>query len=1110
MRTRTLGVEMVRRKLPVDSQDDLFSVSASGPQHEFRLSRMGWPDPGRFPVNHSTARVRQQVWEDLVNSKRPLVVAGWASIEQIVNLISAIEARRSPDDRLRILVGSEPFASERARWNSAAATFTAEARSYWAREGVSLLLSAKVLQAIGAIEDGWLDVRAVTGLPRLHAKVYVADGAVTVGSSNFTQRGLSTQMEANVRFTRAEDAADYGDQVAIAENYWSIGEDWREELTALLRSMLTLVSWQEALARACASLLEGQWADLDLGDGHRAKALWPHQVTGVAQALWVIENVGSVLVADPTGSGKTKMGAQLLRAVRDRLLSTGRIRDGLCTMVCPGGAVLRTWTEEAADCDLPMHVVSDTRLSRSKPADRHLLEQQVARAQVLALDEGHRFLNRESNRTLQVLSSSADHVVMFTATPINREVRDLLAHVDLLGADNFPEDLLELLVTLNRRRSTVSLTTEQRDLIRGELQRFIVRRTKQQLNQTALANPDLYRDPKSGRVSRYPDIAPQTYSTGETFEDSQVAEQIRAAGKDLKGLTDLAGSTITKPDHLLHRDDADYLRQRLGSAQGLTQYRVLSAMRSSKAALLEHLVGTTAAITEMAISRPKPAETGDVLRKTDEAIIAGPPTVHLGCDLPDWLLDRDAWEAECQRERSVYQRILDLTRRFSTSREESKAAKVCELAKRHDRILVFEYKPITAAYLTGLLEDSIDVQVLLATGHANHDRDQVEEAFRPDSTTRAIGVCTDAMNEGLNLQGASTMVHLDYPTTLRVAEQRVGRIVRMNSPHDRIETWWPHDSAAFRIRQTELIFARQEEAASLLGATLDLPPDGQTVDLEDLREHERRLADDASWDGIASALDPVRSLVAGPDPLVPPRTYEVYREITETVRSRVSLIKAARPWAFLAIEAPGSGVPRWILLENDVPQPLARLEDVAHRLRQLLADDPPSTDLMSDWGTYMETFLKRARRAERDLLPRKLRRALEQMHWACRLWAEQARRVSDHDLAIRWEALAGLAREDLDAESDAPSVDLYQVANIWLRQVKPMRDHARQTDRRARARRYSLLSDVEPLLGAQALDIEATENAFAQVRMARPLDRRITACILGVPDATGGVSCSSH
>ncbi|MCZ7140631.1 DEAD/DEAH box helicase family protein, partial [Salmonella enterica subsp. enterica] len=86
---------------------------------------------------------------------------------------------------------------------------------------------------------------------------------------------------------------------------------------------LKVVSWQEALARACSELLEGQWAKhyieqhIDLGD----TKLWPSQEQGIAQALWILENVGSVLVADPTGSGKTRMGAHLLRALGDRTWS---------------------------------------------------------------------------------------------------------------------------------------------------------------------------------------------------------------------------------------------------------------------------------------------------------------------------------------------------------------------------------------------------------------------------------------------------------------------------------------------------------------------------------------------------------------------------------------------------------------------------------------------------------------------------------------------------------------------------------------------------------------------------------------------------------------------
>ena len=79
--------------------------------------------------------------------------------------------------------------------------FTDEARQYWLEErGVSLRLSAKVLQAIKVLEAGTLKARLVHGVNRLHAKVFVGAVAATVGSSNFTGYGLSHQFEANARF----------------------------------------------------------------------------------------------------------------------------------------------------------------------------------------------------------------------------------------------------------------------------------------------------------------------------------------------------------------------------------------------------------------------------------------------------------------------------------------------------------------------------------------------------------------------------------------------------------------------------------------------------------------------------------------------------------------------------------------------------------------------------------------------------------------------------------------------------------------------------------------------------------------------------------------------
>jgi hypothetical protein len=376
-----------------------------------------------------------------------------------------------------------------------------------------------------------------------------------------------------------------------------VGTGWEDEFRRLLLGLLQVVSWQEALARACAELLEGDWARHALTHQQGGAELWPSQRAGIAQALWVLENLGSVLVADATGSGKTRMGAHLVAAVRARLFDTGRLRRDrdLTTLVCPP-AVVPTWQREALISGVTIMPVSQGLLSRPDPTGDRLESAHVSRAQVLAVDEAHNFLAAGSNRTQRVRDSVADHVLLFTATPISRGARDLLSLVDLLGADNFDDGTLEVLEQLDRgARLDEAVTDQQREHLRREIQRFTVRRTKSALNELITQNEDAYRDPVTGRICRYPVHQPELYPTGETASDDIAAQEIRAATARLQGIVQL-GTRIRVPDARRREfNDQQWLDMRLRAARGLARHHVLAAMRSSRAALVEHLAGTASA-----------------------------------------------------------------------------------------------------------------------------------------------------------------------------------------------------------------------------------------------------------------------------------------------------------------------------------------------------------------------------------------------------------------------------------------------------------------------------------------------------------------------------------
>lgn len=1098
----TAGGSVLRRGRQmtfVPAQQDLFQVDRSSRQAE-RLRTLPWPAQERFPVNRPGARVRDVVWDDIAGSPDPLLVVGYSAIAEVIHMVSDW-LQHKHDGTVRILLGTEPFASSRHHFRSPGAEFTDEVRRFWLEDqSISLHQCGQIVEAIEAIAAGRLRARFVGGSPRLHAKVYVGQGAVTVGSSNFTASGLGHQIEANTRFERGSDPSRFREAVQLAENLWQVGEACDDELARLLRAMLQVVSWQEALARACSDLLEGQWANRYLTGAVTAEEpLWPSQRFGIAQALWITENVGSVLVADATGSGKTRMGAHLVRAVRDRLWATGRVRSDVTTLVCPP-AVTEVWETEALRCGLQLRAVSHGLLSRDRADGARPERTAVQQAQILAVDEAHNFLNTGSSRTRRVLNSFADHIALFTATPISRGPRDLLNLVGLLGPDNFEDRTLEVLASLERKQFFGDqIPDDDLQAIRREIQRFTVRRTKSDINALVDHEPEQYRHPNTGRVCRYPAHKPRVYETGETSDDESAAARIRSTSLQLVGIAQLERRLAVPPGLRRYYDDERWLAFRLTAIRGLAIHHVLDALRSSRAALTEHLVGSGRAAADFHLpSNFKAAESGDTIGKLARRADEGPPAVELDCGLPDWLVDRDAWVAACAAERACYEQVLHVLRLLSGAREDAKGALLAELCATHERVLAFDRHPITLAVLHSQLAGLVpaEVDTLVAVGGPSSGRRAVARRFAPDASGRAIALCSDALNEGLNLQGASCIVHLDLPTTLRIAEQRVGRVDRMDSRHDAIEAWWPNDGPAFATRAFEKLARRTHESQALLGANLALPDlaidDG--ADIVSVKTEIAEATESAErWDGISDALDPVRNLVSGAEALVNQATYDAYRRVPNRVIARVAPLASSSAWAFFAVSATTHGAPRWMLLEGArASKATVDLNDVAARLRDHLSDDPPAHDLDDVAIRILDTMIDAASRFEYQLLPRRMRRALAQMSVVLGAWTRRLQRESDEDGAEHLRSLARLS----DVGSGPPPVELSLVAERWLSLVGPRLEQKR---RERRSARYVLLKDIERDLIADPLPLDQVLDGFSGLPESKPLADRISACILGVP-----------
>lgn len=1053
-----------------------------------------WPDPYRLPFNWPKDRVQVErvVYPDLRDSDHVLLVMGYTSLQNLCDFVGSLEADLPRS--VRVVFGNEPFVGRDLPARRSTDTLSQDALDYWLERGVSIRHARAVLATLEALREGRLVTRIARRSPGLHAKMFIGSQTATIGSSNFTYPGLAGQLEANVRLgPRAADRQRLDEARRLGEIYWRLALPFDDALLGLLEQLLRKVSWQEALARGCAELLEGEWARLHLRDelGY-SERLWPSQLQGIGQALYVLMEVGSVLIADATGSGKTRTGAWLLRTLRQRLVAMGRpIADPV--LVSPP-TVTEIWANELHDAEVRVEAYSHGALSSSRAAVHARVVKDVETARLLALDEAHNFIN-PSNRSAIVTTNLADHVVLFTATPINRDVSDLLGIVDLLGADNLDEETLKILLDAGWRRSR-PLDDDDRLRLRRAVGAFTVRRTKSMFNTLIEREPTAYHNAK-GQACRYPDHTPRYYPLGESKQDRKIAADITTLARSLQGML-----WLRKPLQLT-RALADegwtadkYIAMRLQSARALARYQVRVSLRSSRAALWEHLHGTDAARLQFSLSRLDKDDSGEVLSKLDKLRDRGPLKSPLAKLLPAWLSSRADFRQACEAERALYEQIAERCARLSPGREEHKAKLLRKLVAKHGLVVAFDSRPITLALLRDLLDGTREFDVMIATGGRASEQKAVQRAFALGADTRpSIALCSNAMAEGVNLQQASAVVHLDMPSVVRIAEQRVGRIDRMDSPHTRVESWWPKDADEFALSTADKLGARLELVGDLLGANVSLPAASEREQIVRPQQliAEMKAQEARQIELIDDAFAPVRGLVEGPRAIIDANTYAALRGSEAHVLSAVATVRAAAPWGFFTIPGTRRRAPRWAFVDGTSGRVLTALDEIADELRARLAT-AEDTELDVAAIDVMDALLGQLQTAASALLPRRKQRALEQMRELLPAWARQSRRDDDDERLRIIEDLLRLSKAD-------DEIDYDELVDSWLAAIRPRWRELLIAPGRRRRSSLRRLAGLTPLLKKQPLATQTLVEMLGKVQRAKPLAERIVAAIIGVPAA---------
>jgi superfamily II DNA or RNA helicase len=470
------------------------------------------------------------------------------------------------------------------------------------------------------------------------------------------------------------------------------------------------------------------------------KAPWPtwlapHQVPAAERLVGILARYGGALLADAVGLGKSYVALAVAFALGERF-----------ALVVPA-VLMRQWRalleQHGAEAPILTHE------SLSAPSYRPL-PSSTALCRLYIVDEAHRFRNPDTNRyraLAKVLVGA--RVLLVTATPVHNRIADLFHLFRFFLRDH---DLTALGVPSLYRAA------------RGEADAHAVTAAAARLS-----------------VSRSRERVQAGYGTGPAvlpFPERAAAEAIRVG---------------TAPDAELEQLVTGVARLGAGGeAAALFRLLLLSQLASSLPAFRASLaryeafleLGAAAAAQGRALGRRDfrrlfPAGSGDLQLAFFPLVLPAGPG------------------AATEQDRDMVRRL----RAFAASLDDPKADALARLLDgRAGKTIVFVHSRATVHHLMRRLRGHRLAAVTGARGWFGSEparREDVLRAFAPRAQGAPLPartletnilIATDLLSEGLNLQDAGRVIHYDLPWSPARLAQRVGRIDRAGSPHERIET----------------------------------------------------------------------------------------------------------------------------------------------------------------------------------------------------------------------------------------------------------------------------------------------------------------------------------
>ena len=504
--------------------------------------------------------------------------------------------------------------------------------------------------------------------------------------------------------------------------------------------------------------------------------LLPHQHEAVLRLTSIMQHHGGALLADAVGLGKTFVALAVARAYTS------------VDVIAPAG-LLRMWRDTSERCE--MRTVPECRLLHRFSFGSATARSVGAGNRLVIIDEAHHLRNPQTKRYANVAEHCRSaHVLLLTATPVHNRASDLAHLLALfLGARAQALSAAEQLALMVRRTAHVlEHAPEQVGAADGNARVPAAALPRAQAQIGARADSQLVARPE---LRTHPAVA--------LHADDAIADTSRAITREL---TDL-------PPPVPTRD---------GTAAGaLIALGLLRSWCSSAAACLAAVRRRRARATALA----------DVLaegrwpsQQELRSWTISEDTVQLGFtsllvevgaltneqpEHPTVTGAAAAFAGRIKRAREqldTHQQALStlelLVRRVEPSVDRARAESLRRIRRRHPgvTVIVFTQFADTVHAMGRVLRWDVGVATLTARGGrvAGGPLSRADLLRRVAPVAHGVAppppherilllLTTDLLAEGVNLQDAGVVVHLDLPWTPAAIAQREGRIARLGSAH---------------------------------------------------------------------------------------------------------------------------------------------------------------------------------------------------------------------------------------------------------------------------------------------------------------------------------------